>query len=59
MLFAVGVILFRYGATPYPIANVHGHTFTLSDSAGYTLDLILPTSALPGTAGVAVVQRGR
>jgi hypothetical protein len=46
VLFAAGVILFRYGVTPYPIADVHGHTFTLSDSAGYTLDLILPTSAL-------------
>ena len=46
VLFTVGVILFRYGATPYAIADVHRHTFTLSDSVGYTLDLILPTSAL-------------
>ena len=46
VLFAAGVLLFRYVATPYAIADVHGHTFTLSDSAGYTLDLILPTSAL-------------
>jgi hypothetical protein len=46
VLFTIGVILFRYGARPYPIANVGRHTFTLSDSVGYTLDLILPTSAL-------------
>ncbi len=46
MLFTIGVVLFRYGARPYPIANVGRHTFTLSDSVGYTLDLILPTSAL-------------
>ena len=46
VLFTIGVVLFRYGARPYPIANVGRHTFTLSDSVGYTLDLILPTSAL-------------
>jgi hypothetical protein len=46
VLFAIGVILFRYGTRPYPIADVRGHTFTLSSSVGYTLDLILPTSAL-------------
>jgi hypothetical protein len=45
VLFAAGVVLFRYGSTPYPIASGH-RSFTLSDSAGYTLDLLLPTSAL-------------
>jgi hypothetical protein len=45
-LFALGVLLFRYGATPYPIADVQHRSFTLSDSVGYTLDLLLPTSAL-------------
>ena len=44
-LLALGVVLFRYFATPIWIASGH-HTFTLSDSAGYTLDLLLPTSAL-------------
>jgi hypothetical protein len=44
-LFALGVALFRYGAKPYPIADIHRH-FTLSDSVGYTLDLLLPASAL-------------
>lgn len=45
-LFALGVLLFRYGARPYPIANVSHHGFTLSDSVGYTIDLLLPTSGL-------------
>ena len=44
-LLALGIVLFRYFATPIWIASGH-HTFTLSDSAGYTLDLLLPTSAL-------------
>jgi hypothetical protein len=44
-LFAFGVVLFRYISTPFWIATGH-RTFTLSDSAGYTLDLLLPTSAL-------------
>jgi hypothetical protein len=44
-LFALGVVLFRYFSTPFWIASGH-RTFTLSDSAGYTLDLMLPTSAL-------------
>jgi hypothetical protein len=45
VLFAAGVVLFRYGSTPYSIASGH-RSFTLSDSVGYTLDLILPASAL-------------
>jgi hypothetical protein len=45
-LFVIGALLFRYGATPYPIADVHHHTFTLNNSVGYTLDLLLPASAL-------------
>jgi hypothetical protein len=44
-LFALGVVLFRYGAKPYSIASGH-RSFTLSDSVGYTLDLLLPASAL-------------
>ena len=45
VLYAAGVVLFRYVSTPYSIATGH-RTFTLSDSVGYTLDLILPASAL-------------
>ena len=44
-LFVLGVLLFRYGSTPYSIASGH-RSFTLSNSVGYTLDLLLPTSAL-------------
>ncbi len=44
-LFVLGVLLFRYGAKPYSIASGH-HGFALSNSVGYTLDLLLPTSAL-------------
>jgi hypothetical protein len=44
-LFALGVVLFRYVSTPYWIGTGH-RSFTLSNSVGYTLDLILPTSAL-------------
>jgi len=44
-LLVLGVLLFRYGATPYSIASGH-RSFTLSNSVGYTLDLLLPTSAL-------------
>jgi hypothetical protein len=44
-LFVLGVLLFRYGATPYSTASGH-RSFTLSNSVGYTLDLLLPTSAL-------------
>jgi hypothetical protein len=44
-LFVLGVMLFRYGATPYSVASGH-RSFTLSNSVGYTLDLLLPTSAL-------------
>ena len=45
VLFAAGAVLFRYVSTPYSIASGH-RSFTLSDSVGYTLDLILPASAL-------------
>ncbi len=45
-LFAVGVLLFRYGAKPYAIADVHHHSFTLNNSVAYTLDLLLPASSL-------------
>jgi hypothetical protein len=44
-LFTLGVVLFRYVAKPYPIVSVH-HAFTRSNSIGYTLDLLLPTSTL-------------
>src|SRR5260221_167621 len=44
-LFVLGVLLFRYGATPYSISSGH-RSFALSNSVGYTLDLLLPTSAL-------------
>ncbi len=44
-LFALGALLFRYGAQPHSINNSH-RGFTLSDSVGYTLDMLLPTSAL-------------
>jgi uncharacterized protein YjbI with pentapeptide repeats len=44
-LLVLGVLLFRYGATPYSVASGH-RSFTLSNSVGYTLDLLLPTSAL-------------
>lgn len=44
-LFVLGVLLFRYGATPYSVASGH-RSFTLSNSVGYTLDLLLPASAL-------------
>jgi len=45
VLFAAGVVLFRYVSTPYSIASGH-RAFSLNDSVGYTLDLILPASAL-------------
>jgi hypothetical protein len=44
-LLVLGILLFRYGATPYSVASGH-RSFTLSNSVGYTLDLLLPTSAL-------------
>ena len=44
-LLVLGVLLFRYGTKPFPISGMHG-TFTLNNSVGYTIDLILPTSAL-------------
>jgi hypothetical protein len=49
-LFVVWVVLFRYvpAVRPYAIISVHQHTprFSLYNSVGYTLDLLLPTSAL-------------
>jgi len=44
-LFVLGVLLFRYVAQPYSVVSGHHH-FTLNNSVGYTLDLLLPTSAL-------------
>jgi hypothetical protein len=44
-LFALGAVLFRYGATPHPLVNTH-RGFAFSDSISYTLDLLLPTSGL-------------
>jgi hypothetical protein len=45
VLFVAGVLLFRYGSTPVSIAS-RPSTFTLNDSLSYTLDLLLPASAL-------------
>jgi hypothetical protein len=45
-LFVLGLLLFRYGAQPYSIVSVHHPSFALSNSAGYTLNLLLPASAL-------------
>ena len=44
-LFVLGMLLFRYGTTPYSVAGGH-RSFTLSNSVGYTLDLLLPASGL-------------
>jgi hypothetical protein len=44
-LFALGALLFRYGAQPRPLVSSH-RGFALSDSVSYTLDLLLPTSGL-------------
>jgi len=44
-LFVLGVLLFRYVAQPYSVVSGHHH-FTLNNSVAYTLDLLLPTSAL-------------
>jgi hypothetical protein len=50
VLFAAGVVLFRYAGPfrPYSIISVHRPeaVFTLNNSVSYTLDLLLPTSAL-------------
>jgi hypothetical protein len=46
VLFTLGVVLFRYGPRPFPIIRSHRLDFTLNNSAGYTLNLLLPTSAL-------------
>ncbi len=44
-LFALGTLLFRYGARPQAIIS-SGHSFTLSDAVGYTLNLLLPITSL-------------
>jgi hypothetical protein len=44
-LFVLGAALFRYGAPPHAIAHP-SHSFTLSDSAGYTLNLLIPITSL-------------
>src|SRR5262249_39152507 len=44
-LFAFGSLLFRYGAPPRAIIHP-SHTFTLNDSVGYTLNLLLPITSL-------------
>lgn len=45
-LFVLGLLLFRYVAKPYSIVSVHHPSFALSNAAGYTLNLLLPTSPL-------------
>ena len=45
VLFTAGVVVFRYVSTPVSIASGH-HAVTLNNSVAYTLDLILPASAL-------------
>jgi hypothetical protein len=45
-LFILGALLFRYVAQPYSIVSVHHPSFALGNSVAYTLDLLLPTSAL-------------
>jgi len=45
VLFTAGVVLFRYVSVPYSVAAGH-HSFTVANSVGYTLDLLLPSSAL-------------
>jgi hypothetical protein len=44
-LYVFGVLLFRYGARPVSITSAHP-SFTLNNSVSYTLDLLLPASAL-------------
>jgi hypothetical protein len=44
-LFVLGVLLFRYDTRPIAISGWHG-SFSLNNSVGYTIDLILPASAL-------------
>jgi hypothetical protein len=44
-LFVLGAVLFRYGAPPHAIAHP-SHSFTLSDSVGYTLNLLIPITSL-------------
>lgn len=45
-LFVLGLLLFRYAAKPYSIVGVPHPGFALSNSAGYTLNLLLPGGAL-------------
>jgi len=44
-LFVLGTVLFRYGAPPHAIAHP-SHSFTFSDSVGYTLNLLIPITSL-------------
>lgn len=44
-LFVLGTVLFRYGTPPHAIAHP-SHSFTLSDSVGYTLNLLIPITSL-------------
>lgn len=46
VLFVFGLLLFRYSARPYSMLTAHHPGFALSNSAGYTLNLLLPASAL-------------
>ncbi|MDR3032767.1 MAG: hypothetical protein LBV78_06615 [Kitasatospora sp.] len=45
-LFVLGLLLFRYVAKPYSIVSVPHPSFALANSAGYTLNLLLPASGL-------------
>jgi hypothetical protein len=45
-LFVLGLLLFRYVAKPYSIVGVPHPPFALANSAGYTLNLLLPASGL-------------
>jgi hypothetical protein len=45
-LFVLGLLLFRYVAKPYSIVSVHHPSFALANSAGYTLNLLVPGGAL-------------
>lgn len=44
-LFVAGTVLFRYAAQPYSIAGPR-HSFTLSESVSYTLNLLVPVTSL-------------
>ena len=45
-LFVLGLLLFRYVAKPYSIVSVPHPPFALANSAGYTINLLLPASGL-------------